>query len=77
MNGNFPLAKVSSVENIMAVYIFDYLRRNPGFNKLVADGKLNVEGTNVNIKFFLGGVYKFIQMMLGLKGAISNYPCAW
>jgi hypothetical protein len=46
-------------------------------NQLIADGKLNVEGNDINIEFFLGGDYKFILMMLGLKGAISNYACAW
>ena len=46
-------------------------------NKLVADGKHNVEGTDVYIEFFLAGDYKFILMMLGLKGVISNYDCAW
>ena len=46
-------------------------------NKLVAARKVNVEGKNINIEFFLGGDYKFILMMLGLKGATSNYACAW
>ena len=46
-------------------------------NKLVAAGKINVEGKNINVEFFLGGDYKFILMMLGLKGATSNYACAW
>ena len=46
-------------------------------NRLVAAGKVNVEGTNINIEFFLGGDYKFILMMLLLKGATSNYACAW
>ena len=27
--------------------------------------------------FFLEGDYRFILMMLSLKGAIANYPCAW
>ena len=52
-------------------YIIDEL------NQLIADGKLNVEGKDINIEFFLGGNYKFILMMLGLKGAISKYACAW
>ena len=44
LKGNFPGAKVSSVEIIMAVHIFGFLQKYPGFNKLVPDGKLNVEG---------------------------------
>ena len=138
----FPGAKVSSVENLLADHVSDYINKNPGFcaetdsmqikisgdgakmtnnanfilfsfailrtgesvmsakgnrtigivngkkdystikesfgdiinemNRLVATGKINVEGTNINIEFFLGGDYKFILMMLGL-----NYACAW
>ena len=147
LKGQFPGAKVSSVKNLLADHISDYINKNPGFcaetdsiqikisgdgakmtnnsnfillsfailqtgesvmsakgnrtigivngkedystikesfgdiiseiNRLVATGKVNVEGTNINIEFFLGGDYKFILMMLGLKGATSNYACAW
>ena len=30
-------------------------------NELVAARKVNVDGTNINIKFFLGGDYKLFQ----------------
>ena len=46
-------------------------------NQLIASGKLAVNGKEVNTEFFLGGDYKFILLMLGLKGATSNYACAW
>ena len=45
-------------------------------NKLVAAAR-KVKGKNINIELFLGGDYKFILTMLGLKGATSNYACAW
>lgn len=37
----------------------------------------SIAGKNVNIEFFLRGDYKFILIMLGLKGATSHYACAW
>lgn len=44
---------------------------------MIADKTLNTGGQEFNIDFFLGGDYKFILLMLGLKGATSNYACAW
>ena len=46
-------------------------------NKMIASGKLTVNNKEVNTEFFLGGDYKFILLMLGLKGTTSNYACAW
>ena len=46
-------------------------------NTMINSGKLMVDGQGVNIDFFRGGDYKFILLMLGLKGATSNYVCAW
>ena len=37
LKGNFPGAKVSSVEIIMAVHIFGYLQKNPGFKQLLME----------------------------------------
>lgn len=36
-----------------------------------------IVGKNVNIEFFLRGDYKFILIMLGLKGVIFYYVCVW
>ena len=46
-------------------------------NDLIATGKITVDGQEVKTEFYLGGDYKFILLMLGLKGATSNYACAW
>lgn len=42
-------------------------------NTMVSSGKLTVNNKEENLDFFLGGDYNFIFLMLGLKGAISNY----
>ena len=39
--------------------------------------KISVKGRDCNVELFLGGDYKFILIMLGLKGATSHYACAW
>jgi len=46
-------------------------------NNMISSGKLTVNDKEINTEFFLGGDYKFILLMLGLKGATSNYACAW
>lgn len=38
---------------------------------------MNVDGQEVKTEFYLGGNYKFNLKMLRLKGATSNYACAW
>jgi len=42
-------------------------------NSLIDSAKLTVDGQDLNTEFYLGGDYKFILLMLGLRGAISNY----
>ena len=46
-------------------------------NGLIATGKITVDDQDVETEFYLGGDYKFILLMLGLKGATSNYACTW
>ena len=46
-------------------------------NDLTAKGKMNVDGQEIKTELYLGGDYKFILLMLGLKGVTSNYACAW
>ncbi|EDO30267.1 predicted protein, partial [Nematostella vectensis] len=46
-------------------------------NNFIASVKLTVNDKTINLKFFLGGDYKFVLLMLGLKGATANYACAW
>ena len=33
--------------------------------------------TKFGLEFFLGGDYKFLLIMLGMKGATSHYACLW
>lgn len=46
-------------------------------NELVQDKKIDLDGKEINLEFFLGGDYKFILLMTGLSGATSHYACAW
>ena len=36
-------------------------------NEIVMETKIYVDGETVNLELFLGGDYKFIQLMLGLS----------
>ena len=38
--------------------------------------KITINGKEIKLEFFLGGDYKFILIMLGLKGATSFYACS-
>ncbi|XP_077863939.1 uncharacterized protein LOC100367812 [Saccoglossus kowalevskii] len=46
-------------------------------NEMVSNPTITIDGKSVDLDFYLGGDYKFILMVLGLKGATSNYACAW
>ncbi|KAL5020500.1 hypothetical protein ScPMuIL_003392 [Solemya velum] len=46
-------------------------------NTLNAEGKVNVDGVDVQLEMFVGGDMKFIHILLGLSGAISNHGCPW
>lgn len=46
-------------------------------NGLINRGTMDIGNTQVKTEYFLGGDYKFILMILGLKGATSNYACVW
>ena len=39
--------------------------------------KITINGKEITFEFFLGGEYKFILIMLRLKGTTSYYACAW
>lgn len=40
-------------------------------NSIVSSGKLSMNDKEINVDFFLGWDYKFILLMLGLKGALQ------
>jgi len=42
-----------------------------------SENKIEVNDRVINLEFFLGGDYKFILLMMGLKGATSHYTCVW
>lgn len=46
-------------------------------NAMIHEGQLSVGDSTVKTEFFLGGDYKFLLLLLGLKGATSNYACMW
>ena len=74
--GNRTIAVVNGPED------FDTLKNSFGsifteINTLIAQGYLEIDGKHVETEIFLGGDYKFILMILGLKSATSNYACSW
>ena len=38
---------------------------------------MTVDGQDINFELYLAGDYQYILRVLGLKGARSNYACAW
>lgn len=44
---------------------------------VIKNGKLEVDGEEISTEMFLGGDYKFLLMVMGLKGATSDYSCLW
>lgn len=74
--GNHTIAVVKGKED------YNTLRQSFGdifkeINSLISKKKIEVGGKSVNLEFFLGGDYKFILLMMGLKGATSHYACVW
>lgn len=74
--GNHTIAVVKGKED------YNTLRQSFGdifkeMNSLISKKKIEVGGKSVNLEFFLGGDYKFILLMMGLKGATSHYACVW
>ncbi|CAB4013607.1 Hypothetical predicted protein, partial [Paramuricea clavata] len=46
-------------------------------NKLVKDKSIEVNGISIPVELYLGGDYKFLLLMMGMKGATSDYACIW
>lgn len=74
--GNHTIAVVKGKEN------YSTLQESFGdvfleINKLNSEKKIKVNDRVINLEFFLGGDYKFILLMMGLKGAMSYYACVW
>ena len=74
--GNHTIAVVKGKEdyNTLQKCFGDVFR---DINTVISEKKIEVNGTTINLEFFLGGDYKFILLMMGLRGATSHYACAW
>lgn len=46
-------------------------------NNSITNNNISIGGVDLTLEYFLGGDYKFILMMMGLKQATSNYSCVW
>ena len=74
--GNHTIAIVKGKENYETLQesfadVFNEI------NRLNSEKKIEVNDRVINLEFFLGGDYKFILLMMGLKSATSNYACVW
>ena len=63
--GNNTIAIVKGSETFANVF--------SDINDLNSMTKITINGKEIKLEFFLGGDYKFILIMLGLKGATSFY----
>ena len=72
--GNKTVGIVSGTEGYQTIKVsFGSLFKE--INSLIESAKLTVDGQELNTEFYVGRGYKFILLMLGLKGATST--CAW
>ena len=46
-------------------------------NKLIANKQVTIDGRQVPIDIFLGGDYKFLLIMMGMKSATSHHSCIY
>ena len=74
--GNHTIAVVNGSEKYETLQVFfkDIFSEVNSFIKL---GFINVDGRKIYLEFFLGGDYKFLLTVMGLKGATSLYACLW
>ena len=61
---------------------YDTLKSSTGdviseINSVVKNGKLEVDGEEISIEIFLRGDCKILLMVMGLKGATSDYSSSW
>ena len=75
-NGNHTIAIVKVSER------YSTLKESFGtafteINETIKQGHITVDDSKFNVEFFLGGDYKFLPLMMGMKGATSIYSCLW
>jgi hypothetical protein len=46
-------------------------------NDLIEVSEITIDNSKFDLEFFLGGDYKFLLIMLGMKSATSNFACVW
>ena len=46
-------------------------------NTLIGKKTIKINDTTYDLEFFLGGDYKFLLLVMGMKSATSNYTCLW
>ncbi|XP_028417002.1 uncharacterized protein LOC114541217 [Dendronephthya gigantea] len=46
-------------------------------NQIVKDGKISIKDHNIPVELLLGGDYKFLLLLLGMKSATSDHSCIW
>lgn len=44
---------------------------------MIAKKSIDVDGKNYALDFFLGEDYKILLILMGLRGATSDYACLW
>ena len=75
-SGNHTIAVVKGSES------YSTLKESFGtvfsdINETIKQGHITVDDSKYNVEFFLGGDYKFLLLMMGMKGATSIYACLW
>jgi len=73
--GNRTIAVVNGPESYETVH--DPLKKPlKEINKLIEKSQLMLM-EKIMLKFFLGGDYKILLIIMGLSGATSDYACLW
>lgn len=75
-NGNHTIAVVEGKEDYQTLQasfadVLQAIRILRNEKQIVVDGKA------IDVEFFLRGDFKFILLLIGLKGATSHYACIW
>lgn len=74
--GNHTIAVVNGSEKYETLQV-SFKTTFSEINSLIDKGTISVDGQEVKLEFFLGGDYKFLLTVMGLKGATSLYACLW
>ena len=74
--GNHTIAVVNGSEKYETLQV-SFKTTFSEINSLIDKGTIIVGGQEVKLEFFLGGDYKFLLTVMGLKGATSLYACLW